>query len=151
MIDISERVERTRSGPGYLGALLACTDLGRKYEIRKVVNLFEIANIARYAYRFGWRSVYTCYMARPVMTGTGMALCYQARGRSGKVVARGWRGQGVGAPLGGGGVEWWRPTCWWLGWARGRPPAHHRPATSGRWSQQTGGWCPASVAVAGEA
>ena len=90
-------------------------------------------------------------MARPVMTGTGMALCYQARGRSGKVVARGWRGQGVGAPLGGGGVEWWRPTCWWLGWARGRPPPHHRPATSGRWSQQTGGWCPASVAVAGEA
>ena len=31
-------------------------------------------------------------MARPVMTGTGMALCDQARGRSGKVVARGWRG-----------------------------------------------------------
>ena len=49
MIDISERVERTRSGAGDLGALLACTDLGRKYEIRKVVNLFEIANIARYA------------------------------------------------------------------------------------------------------
>ena len=87
-------------------------------------------------------------MARPVMTGTDMALCDQARRRSAKVVAGG--GQGAGAPLGGGGVEWWRPTCWWLGWARARPP-HTIAHTSGRWSQQTGGWCPASVAVAGEA
>ena len=87
-------------------------------------------------------------MARPVMTGTDMALCDQARWRSAKVVAGG--GQGAGAPLGGGGVEWWRPTCWWLGWARARPP-HTIAHTSGRWSQQTGGWCPASVAVAGEA
>ena len=54
-------------------------------------------------------------------------------------MARWWpgAGEGAGAPLGGGGVEWWRPTCWWLGWARARPPPHHRPD---QWPVVTTDW-----------